>query len=552
MSNETDYQKDLKWIKKHFGERMSHFCRSHFATLLETPRLLPRILDEHFEHSNTLLEDIKKSECCGEEGFIQYILSLGTVHQDKLKTSKSAIELFKDAGYTLYPECKDEDELQAWRKYYAPGEELCSFDGGRLETCRVWFATRNPEEKRRERPSRQDPYGTSVISVQVSRNGGYLSIKNRYNHSVTNPDATFNNNLENICPGLTYAFERDFDVNLKPQIANMPEIEHYVMSRDKYYKFNYNIGETYYGVTNKIITWKIVMTLPPHQMLVDYYAFDFQEKCIMDFRDEIVYDVDDLTYKDGIIFIKRNEVDVCIGINKEHQIKEISSDNMTVGYDQFCYRMPYLERVSLPNLKICGSYCFSNCNNLKELNLPALLECEDGCFRGGKIEKLSLPSLTTTGDKCLAVHKSTKLDLPELRECGDSCLRELTLSDDLFLPKLEVVGNNCFSGIDFKKCELPSLTHCGDMCFLYSSSLTRLNLPNLNSCGKDCFRCLYPLKRVNVPQLQLEKGQEVFNMCPKLKQLVISNKDNLPENLQEVASSPSITSKTDAMDDATV
>ncbi len=52
------------------------------------------------------------------------------------------------------------------------------------------------------RPSRQDPYGVSSMSVQISRTGNHVSIKNRYNHSVTNPDSTFDNNLDFIAYGL--------------------------------------------------------------------------------------------------------------------------------------------------------------------------------------------------------------------------------------------------------------------------------------------------------------------------------------------------------------
>ena len=54
---------------------------------------------------------------------------------------------------------------------------------------------------------RQDEYGTSVISIQFDRDDTHtLSIKNRYNHKVEKPDATFSNNLNNIVAGLTKSF----------------------------------------------------------------------------------------------------------------------------------------------------------------------------------------------------------------------------------------------------------------------------------------------------------------------------------------------------------
>ena len=64
-------------------------------------------------------------------------------------------------------------------------------------------------------PEREDEYGTSVISIQVTKGDkSFISIKNRYNHSVSNPDATFGNNLDNIAPGLTKAFCSLYDITI--------------------------------------------------------------------------------------------------------------------------------------------------------------------------------------------------------------------------------------------------------------------------------------------------------------------------------------------------
>jgi hypothetical protein len=54
-------------------------------------------------------------------------------------------------------------------------------------------------------PAREDPYGTSSMSVQISRSGNHVSIKNRYNHTVNSPDDTYDNNLDNIAYGLRSA-----------------------------------------------------------------------------------------------------------------------------------------------------------------------------------------------------------------------------------------------------------------------------------------------------------------------------------------------------------
>ncbi|MDN5819435.1 MAG: hypothetical protein L0H38_01655 [bacterium] len=54
-------------------------------------------------------------------------------------------------------------------------------------------------------PTREDPYGVSSMSVQVSRTGNHVSVKNRYNHTVGSPDSTHKNDLDNLVPGLRLA-----------------------------------------------------------------------------------------------------------------------------------------------------------------------------------------------------------------------------------------------------------------------------------------------------------------------------------------------------------
>lgn len=73
---------------------------------------------------------------------------------------------------------------------------MCTFQGDRLNRCRVFFAVKKDVDsiKREDfkNPEREDLYGTSVISIQFTKDGSNtLSIKNRYNHRVINPDATF-------------------------------------------------------------------------------------------------------------------------------------------------------------------------------------------------------------------------------------------------------------------------------------------------------------------------------------------------------------------------
>lgn len=51
---------DLLKIKKHYGEKMAHLCRTLFPTLLETEGLLYSLIDKSFAHSRFLYDDIIK------------------------------------------------------------------------------------------------------------------------------------------------------------------------------------------------------------------------------------------------------------------------------------------------------------------------------------------------------------------------------------------------------------------------------------------------------------------------------------------------------------
>ena len=53
---------DLALIKKDYGEDMMHFCRFHFATILEEPMLLYHILSSSFAPNKYLFSDLSREE----------------------------------------------------------------------------------------------------------------------------------------------------------------------------------------------------------------------------------------------------------------------------------------------------------------------------------------------------------------------------------------------------------------------------------------------------------------------------------------------------------
>ena len=351
---------ELKIIKKNYGEEMMHLCRELFPTLLEKTNLVYNILKENIASTKTLASEIIEKNL--EEEFKNYIYSFIDVEKEFITTNKTPEELLKEKGYILY-ECKSEGDIQKFKKYYSKGEELCTFNGNRLDKCYVFFAIKeNVEEIKREdfkNPKRQDLYGTSVISIQFSRGGiNTLSIKNRYNHSVNNPDATYGNNLENIIPGLTKSFENYYRLNINQNTNNYSsfltnELEYVKGNDKKYYRYNYEINNIYYCENNIIIENGNVIDKynkeKERYILIDYFIVDRKEKKIElydnniqeSFIDSIkeIGNIKDITLtKDKIVIIKYEDLrEVYIKLDKTNNIISYKNDYIKNIEGKFLY-----------------------------------------------------------------------------------------------------------------------------------------------------------------------------------------------------------------------
>ncbi len=109
------------------------------------------------------------------------------------------------------------------------------------------------------RPTRDDPYGTSSMSVQISRQGTHVSIKNRYNHTVGNPDNTLDSNLDNVAYGLkraVYASVGREDLMSKTSVSLADK---YCADNDGgIHAYKYEEDNVYYGdyeyISNGVVT----------------------------------------------------------------------------------------------------------------------------------------------------------------------------------------------------------------------------------------------------------------------------------------------------------
>ena len=110
------------------------------------------------------------------------------------------------------------------------------------------------------RPTRDDPYGTSSMSVQISRQGAHVSVKNRYNHTVGNPDNTLNSDLDNVAYGLKRAiYTRVGRADLMGKRTRASLAEGYITDNDGgIHAYNYEEDNVYYGeyeyISNGVVT----------------------------------------------------------------------------------------------------------------------------------------------------------------------------------------------------------------------------------------------------------------------------------------------------------
>ena len=541
---------ELKKIKKIYGERFMKYCREYFPTILEREGELLNILEKSFSRNCRLSEDINTDEL--KEELKEYIYSQIDIEKDEeqnINPTKTPYELLDEAGYNLY-ECKNEDEIQEFKKYYKEGEELCTFNGGRLNRCVVfWAVKKNVDDIKRENfdnPRREDEYGTSVMGIQFTKGEmSTVSIKNRYNHRVNNPDATYGNNLEKIIPGLTESFEellKERGLNLNTKNVEEFNIPGYTVASDgKYYKYNLEINGVYYCPGNIIIIGNYIHRLQPEkQELIDYFILDKENKTLKPYDSKIddcfvdeFGDIEKIEIKKVKgentrtieITKKQNDVPILIGVNQDNEITKYENKELEEIGDDFLTYNKGLKELNLPKLEITGDCFLLRNEEIQELNMPELKKVGNQflyCNKG--LKKLKMPKLEITGDCFLLRNEEIQeLDLPELKEVRDNFLRENKGLKELNLPKLEITGDYFLSNNEeIQELDLPELKEAGSSFLNSNKGLKELNMPELKKVGNQFLYCNKGLKKLNLPELE-EPGYDFLYYNEGLKKL------NLPK-----------------------
>lgn len=404
--------KDLKTIKKLFGENMMQLCRKYFANILEQPGVLSEIILDNFEPSRFLYEDIMNNKTYDEDiyiyEFVNFIQNIFRQKYNKLiyrDVDRDAKDLLSEAGYELY-RCETDEEIAYFEKYFKEDEALCTFKGNRLERSHVFFAVKkNVDEIKRENfitPNRQDEYGTSVMSIQFDKSFPHtLSITNRYNLKVENPDATFENNLDNIIPGLTKGFEKSYGM-IQEFKAIAFDLPGYTLANDgKFYKYNYEINNVFYCPNNIIIDNGNVIKYPKEKyLLCDYYLLSLEKQndqsinaslydnkltdCFCSVLPKIknVNIINNPQDESKLVILSSLEgEDIVIKLNKYNQIIGYKNNNIESIATSFMFYNKLLTTFIANEVQeIDKNFLYFN-RNLKQLEIPKLKDIKYPYFR---------------------------------------------------------------------------------------------------------------------------------------------------------------------------
>lgn len=541
-----DLSKDLKYIKKKYGEQMMHYCRECFPTILNMPGKLVEILNKHFYYvKDSLYDDIKENH--KEEEFNDFVYSNAGLKNeyDIRDVSKTPKELLDDAGYDLF-ECKTVEEVNSFKKYFVLGEQLCTFldPASRLENKYVFFAVKkNILDIKREDfliPDRQDEYGTSVISIQFTRDkNNHLSIKNRYNEVVNNPDSTFDNNLDNIIPGLTMSFYKAYGIREIYDENSEFQMDNYISIDEEYYKYNYKLNDIYYCTNNIIVDNENVIKYDPEKYIImDYFIIDLVNKKIDVYDNKLRDSFSEVIGKIKNIEIVRNQdyKNVYI-INEENNVFELalSFDNKLIGIknnkinelpnrflvsnqylkylefnevrnigNEVLYANTDLEVLKLENAQIIGDYFLMNNMALKEINLDKVIRTGDDFLkRNLLINEISMKSLEDAGMSFMFSNKETRtINMPNLVKVGKCFFKSNDKVIYAVLPCLRKTGDYFMAEArGLRMFEADNLEKTGDMFLIGNKDLEYISLPNLKETGKMFLGANEIIMSVNLPNL---------------------------------------------------
>lgn len=516
---EIDTEQIFKQIKKQNGEAVAKVLRSE--VLLDIPNLA-HIL----EFAGNDPEKIKALAPVIREIY-------KTQNTSEYQTNKTPLELLHDAGYDAFV-VTTEKQKNSIKKYYRPGEELCTFgDPMRHKNYYMIHAVKRDADKIKpsDNPERQDEYGTSVISIQIAKTGGFISIKNRYNHTVNNPDATFNNNPDNIIYGLSNSLKKYFNVDFNTTENPLPD--NYRIVNDQFVYYNYEIENTYFGQDYYFSGSMITKLNTSYEVMLDYFILDTR-------TGEIQKVVGGQVSTHQILqdLLKNKKISIRTNPNNKHERMIFANDVHVLSVEKgtitelnlsdikhidngFLFYNQNLRRLYAPKLESVGNSFLCANKGLSELDLPALQEVDYnflGCNQN--ISKFNAPHLEKTASRFLRNNTELKeLDLPSLKILGEHSLELNTKLSRFYVPKVEKIGSVVLlNNLSLKELDLPLVKEIEGAFMRDNQVLKHFSAPKLKKIDNYFLLSNLDLTELYLPSLQ-EVGQKFLPDNKKLKTL---------------------------------
>jgi len=401
-------------LKKQNGEKFAQTIRNFHNGILEIPDI-----DVVLRHAGRDAEPL-----------LPYLMSLLSSNDDTIApVSQAPLALLDQAGYkALHADTLEKQN--SIKHHFKKGELLCTFnDNARYKNYHIIHAVKKDvdtilRENFNGKEKREDAYGTSVISIQILKKGGFISIKNRYNHSVPNCDNTFNSNPDNIIQGLSGALKEYFNVDFSATQSQFPE--GFILIGNQVFKYHQEMNNVYYG----------------DQAWVKNGTIHTVDKSVGD------------ALFDGFLFD-----------NKKKLLKKIDSESTDSFADDF-------------------NQCYGGKRALTVKNGSLLLDGEVLIgAKNSRIKSIYLPTLTTMSNNFLNCARAlTHFAVPALNTMGHSCLFRTPALDNFEAPVLHTMGNDSlFVTESLKNFKAPALQMMGDRCLYFSRVLIHFEAPLLKN-----------------------------------------------------------------------
>lgn len=478
-------------IKKQNGEVFAKAIRSYDNGIFDVPNIV----------------NIVRYAGREAEPIMNYLVSLKNIQIKEQNTHLSPFELLDKAGYDAY--LADTLEGQnAIQKYFDSDEELCTFyDPTRFQKYYIVNAVRKDVDQIKRvdfpNPQREDRYGTSVLSIQILKTGGFISIKNRYNHTVDCPDNTLSSNPDNIIQGLAGALKNYFNVDFSSQKTELSN--GFVLVDDQIIRYHMEINNVYIGTDCYVENGEIVPLDKDKEIVMEKFIFNTKTHKLRN-----LLRIDDGFARAFSKEIENKKVQITKNKDGSHQIFAAGEPIVTILNGE-------ITKLNLPTVtKLGDNFLFKN-TKLIELNAPKVEYISDYFLNDAKLlQRLSFPSLQTVGSRFLFSNTIlSKFEAPLLHSVQADFLYENQGLTQLELPSLQIVGRDFLrSNIGLTSFKAPRLMMT-EACFLENNqSLSRLELPALFKAGYCFLRSNRILNSLYAPSLQ-EVGHDFlfFNAC---------------------------------------